>query len=84
MNEFGHWKDFFMGGQQWTFPVVVISIFPGRPGVFKFYFTDSELKDNNFSNFKIQWVQGPLCPLSDAHAKEDNYVHIRQTTLVPQ
>jgi len=38
------------------FPVAVMSIFPGGPTVFKFYFTNSKLKDEHFSNFKTQCV----------------------------
>jgi len=53
------------------FPVVVMSIFPGRPTVFKFYFTNSKRNDKDFSNFKDQ---GPPVTPSDVYAKEDNYV----------
>jgi len=47
-------------------------------------FFEIESQKKRFSSFEIQDVQGLLATPSDPHANEDNYAHIRQTTLVQQ
>jgi len=58
---------------------VAISIFPSGLTLVKFYFTKSKLRENQFSNFKIQGIQDPPAPLPTP--MQMIYVHIRKTRL---
>ena len=80
-NQFGHRKDFFQGGViSRFFHVVAKYIFPAGPAVVKFYFTSSKLRKKKFQISNSRRSKAP-CISSDAHANEDNYVDIRQSTL---
>jgi len=83
-NELGCRKNFIQGGtivnfsRRWP-----NAFFPQGPTVVKLFY-QPETKRKTF--FEIQFPKGlrPHCTPSDAQANEDKYVHIWQTTFIPQ